>query len=403
MIKNFLPILKGRIPGQIIIQMTNNCNAKCPQCGMNINEKIKRNTLNKSKVKEIIDYASLNKFQSISFTGGEPLLYLDDLLEYIEYAYKKEIPLIRTGTNGFIFKNFSKDNFTSEIEKVVIKIKKSHLRNFWISIDSSDIKTHEEIRGLSGVIKGIEKSLPIFHKNNIYPAANLGINRYMSKSLLNSNGKVTEKVMENSFREFLNHVINLGFTMTNMCYPMSINKKSSNLDSIYGASSTKDIVNFTKEEKVIIFNAALKVIPEYRNKIQIFTPRVSLYSLINDLKYENKIFSYPCKGGIDFFFVDSENGKVYPCGFRGNEEIDIKRLNKIKNKPICRKCDWECFRDPSELLGSFSNFFISPTKTFNKTIFKKEYLKLLIEDIKYYKKCNYFNGREKPFLLRINK
>jgi hypothetical protein len=30
--------------------------------------------------------------------------------------------------------------------------------------------------GLNGVIKGIEKALPIFHKHGIYPAANLGIN-----------------------------------------------------------------------------------------------------------------------------------------------------------------------------------------------------------------------------------
>ena len=33
------------------------------------------------------------------------------------------------------------------------------------------------MRGLPGVVQGIEQSLPIFHANGIYPAVNLGINR----------------------------------------------------------------------------------------------------------------------------------------------------------------------------------------------------------------------------------
>lgn len=59
------------------------------------------------------------------------------------------------------------------------RLSKTNLRNLWISIDSADASTHEQMRGLHGVIEGIKIALPIFHEYGIFPAANLGINRNM--------------------------------------------------------------------------------------------------------------------------------------------------------------------------------------------------------------------------------
>jgi MoaA/NifB/PqqE/SkfB family radical SAM enzyme len=72
---NLRPLLKGRLPGQLIIQYSNHCNADCPQCGMRRSEQIHRSTLDQQRVKELIDTAAKNGIQSLSFTGGEPLIF----------------------------------------------------------------------------------------------------------------------------------------------------------------------------------------------------------------------------------------------------------------------------------------------------------------------------------------
>jgi hypothetical protein len=46
-------------------------------------------------------------------------------------------------------------------------------------MDSAGPERHERLRGLPGVIRGIERVLPLMHAAGLYPAANLGINRYM--------------------------------------------------------------------------------------------------------------------------------------------------------------------------------------------------------------------------------
>lgn len=395
---NIKKIFSGRIPGQVIIQYTDRCNATCPQCNMRRTSDFQRHKIPKEEVIKIIDACSKNSVQALSFTGGETFLYQDELLELIKYATSKGIPLIRTGTNAFFLMNYEAPDFDYKINKLAEDLAKTNLRNLWISIDSMDPDTHEKMRGLPGVIKGIEKALPIFHKNGIYPAANLGINRNTG-----GEGKIPSKMEDEkhfyycfreAFKGFYDFVIGLGFTMTNVCYPMNIEKSEENgTNPIYGASSPTNIVSFNSQEKVQIFSALKDTIIEYRDKIKIFTPLVSLYSLIKE--YQGDL-SYPkaCRGGVDFFFIDSNTINAYPCGFRGDESfgkyynIDMATIDK---NPYCKLCDWECFRDPSEQIGFLIDILQNPIKAIKNR--DKEYRKLWIKDLLYYKKCNFFDGR----------
>lgn len=400
-------ILKGRIPGQLIIQYTDACNALCPQCSMRRTENFRRSKLSKSEIHKIIDSAAAQGVQALSFTGGEPFLYQDELIGLIQYASDKGIPFIRTGTNGYMFTNWHSPEYVYEIHELAEKLARTKLRNLWISIDSADVRTHEEMRGLHGVIKGIEIALPIFHEYGIYPAANLGINRNTGGL-----GRISMKMEDEAafyeefkaaFEQFYRFVIDLGFTMTNACYPMSFHENEfgenavdgAGEKAVYGAGSSSAIVTFTNEEKVQIFKALMDTIPKFRSRIRIFTPLVSLYSLIRQYR-GNDAFSLPCRGGIDFFYIDARGGNTYPCGYRGEEnlgkfyELDMK---KLEQKPYCRSCDWECFRDPSEQVG----FLIETVKNPIKAIRTKEpdYRRLWNQDMKYYGQCSYFNGRKK--------
>lgn len=86
-----------------MIQYTDACNAACSQCGMRATEKFKRSVLDVDYVKKIIDHCAENQVEAISFTGGEPLLYLDNIVELITCANRAGIQYNRTGTNGFLF------------------------------------------------------------------------------------------------------------------------------------------------------------------------------------------------------------------------------------------------------------------------------------------------------------
>ncbi len=153
-------MLKGRMPGQLVIQITDRCNATCPQCGMRKTNKFDRTRLSNDQLKAVIDSAGEKNFQAISFTGGEPMLLGKDLPGLIRHAGAAGIPYIRTGTNGFFFAGHNKPEFTDKVKAIADELADTPLRNFWISLDSSVADIHEQMRGFEGVVRGMEKHCP---------------------------------------------------------------------------------------------------------------------------------------------------------------------------------------------------------------------------------------------------
>jgi hypothetical protein len=115
---------------------------------------------------------------------------------------------------------------------------------------------------------------------------------------------------------------------------------------------------------------------------------------------------YPCRGGIDFFFIDSKDGNTYPCGYRGHEnmgkywDLDKTPINKSFD---CRQCDWECFRDPSELFGPILQGFSRPFSLLKKYRWDPRFFHLWLEDTKYYKATDFFDGRQPPDYGRLRR
>lgn len=405
-------ISKKKVPGQLIIQITDRCNGTCPQCGMRKSENFKRSSISLDKIKEMIDAALEQNIEVVSFTGGEPLLRLNLLIQSIDYANERGMKYIRTGTNGFVFKNPESPRFQDSIKKIVEKLANTALRNFWISIDSADAATHEQMRGLPGVIKGIEKAIPLFHEAGLYPSANLGINRNIAGAscppTLTGNTVIDESLFLEQFRtafgSFFSFVQSLGFTMVNTCYPMSIESDlgSEKLSAIYSATASDSIVNFSQQEKALIYKALMDTIPKFRSKLRIFSPRCSLYSLSNFYGKGRKSPFY-CRGGIDFFFIDAATQNTYPCGYRGNEDLGtLNRVGLLQQTSVqCDKCDWECFRDPSELFGPLVMLREKPSRLIRHAISEPAFYKAWIEDIGYYFACELFDARKPPNMTKL--
>lgn len=402
---------RRQVPGQLVIQLTDRCNAFCPQCGMRVTERFPRSRLSVDDVKRILDCAAERGVTVVSFTGGEPFLFLQELTELIRYAGRAGIEYVRTGTNGFLFVEERQSHFESRVKEIAESLAGTPLRNLWISIDSAKPEVHEKMRGFPGVIKGIEKALPLFHAFGIYPSANLGINRNMGHAIQapsESRETAPDRLYHEfgrAFHAFYDFVLNLGFTIVNVCYPMSIDgaETDSGLSPVYAATSTEHLVRFSKDEKSAMFKALLDTVPEFRSRIRVFSPRSSIYALSR--YYETGTQSiHPCRGGIDFFFIDSKDGDTYPCGYRGLENLGKywdPGWHSARNQSPCRRCDWECFRDPSELFGPLLHAFSNPLTLAARVRKDPMFYRLWFEDLKYYQACDLFNGRRAPDSRRL--
>jgi len=393
MILKLLKLIAGKIPGQVIIQITNYCNGSCPQCGMRKGSVINRCNLPEEKIKRTVKQCVKNGMEAVSFTGGEPFINMTRLFDLLDFAGKAGVQYLRTGTNGYMFAGADMEKITAFAKQ----LSATKVRNFWISLDSADTEVHENRRGLPGVIEGIKKALPIFHEHGLYPASNLGINRNISgKTITHLEGEHDIERFLNEFKAgfaaFFQKAIDIGFTMTNVCYPMSSSNEEIT-NAAYGAISDEYAVNFSKEELKLVFKALMETISEFRDKIRIFTPLSVLYVMSKG----DESLLFPCYGGIRYFYMDSRDGHVYPCGFLGEkdlgDDLDKAIKNNRKEKPHCFKCHWECFRDPSQLFGLARYVFWHPIKTLIRKKPDPVMLKLWREDIKYYIKHKLFSGR----------
>ncbi|THB71892.1 MAG: radical SAM protein [Desulfovibrio sp.] len=407
-------LFRGRVPGQVVMQYSDQCNASCAQCGMRISNKYPRTKMEKDHAKKLIDAMAEKGVQALSFTGGEPLLHLGEIAELSRHAAEAGIRFIRTGTNGYIFKGADQPGFKDKISRYAETLANTPINTFWVSVDSAKPEMHERNRGLPGVIAGIEQALPIFHDMGVFPSANLGINRYTggdgTEALRAGTGEDFDnqefyELARRAFRKFYSFVHGLGFTIVNACYPMSLDSEEAEAQAIYAATSEDDFISFTPEEKIYLFKALFNTIPEFRAKMRIFSPRSSLLALIR--QYEgNPEAGYACRGGIDFFFIDSKDNNTYPCGYRGSENLgsfaDID-LGKIDAKAHCRECDWECFRDPSELIGPIQDILRRPYRIATRFITDWAMTRIWYEDLKYYRACEFFNGRTPPNLRKLDR
>ena len=408
-------LLQNRHPGQLIIQLTDQCNATCPHCGMRVTNRYKRRHLDLDRVKQIIDQAAQKNVAALSFTGGEPMLRRKDLTALIAHAHQAGIPFIRTGTNGFFLAHSTadRDRFHTEITEIASGLANANLRNFWISVDSCEPEVHDTMRGFTGLFKGIETALPIFHSHSLYPSVNLGINR-------NVGGKLTSTLSPEDFQDprayldtfrerytkaldrFYRRVIDMGFTILNTCYPMSVDPNEKNgMQAVYAATAEDRLVKFSHGEKAILFEVLMDCVKKFRSKIRIFSPLTSLYTLHRH--YEGTLpLRHPaaaCRGGIDFFFIDAQSGHTFPCGYRGGEDMGAYpdlNLRAIDTRRECRLCDWECFRDPSELFSSFLQLPHQPIQLARRCKEDLKYLEYWISDINYYRSCDFFDGRKPP-------
>jgi hypothetical protein len=400
-------LLLGKAPRQVVVQITDRCNATCPQCSMRVTAGGRRSTMPVDTAFMVIEHAAAARVRAISFTGGEPLLDVGLVTRLVRYARQRGIEYTRTGTNGHLFAVNDSRVVADRAGRLADKLVSAGLRNLWISLDSADPATHEAMRGLPGVVAGIERALPIFHDLGLYPAVNLGLTRGLGGPALpdwEAGPEAFEAEAREGLRRFFSRAVELGFTMANVCYPMSVEPSRDHLEAVYAATSPSRLVRFSRPEKRALFEALRDVLPEFRSQMRIFTPLSSVDSLAAQYASPpSPTPGYACRGGVDYVFVDT-HGHAYPCGYRGADdlgpfvELDFGRLARTSE---CRRCDWECFRDPSELFGPAVGIRRLAATLARSARGDDRRLGLWWDDVLYCRAAGMFDGRRAPDSARL--
>jgi hypothetical protein len=371
-------LMKGKVPRQLYIRYYNIAGE-----GKSKNERNLQKVMDFEYIKMIIRCSSLNEFETLTFVGDEMMFDIEEFLELVEFADINGIKNIKTGFNEKIFSEYEEDYYERKIGDIAKKISLSPLKTLYINIDSINSKIHEERKGMLGIINGIVKAIPIFHEFGIYPCATMNITQYLGgEDTIGLNiYKVGEKeyynIYKNVFRQYLNYIIDLGFTMVNLGYEISEDKSI-----------------FSKSEKLAILKALYDILPEYRHRIRIHLPRCAIYSVIKAMENNSKF--HMCRAGCDFFYINTENEIVSPCIYKKKEDlgefydIEFENVERIN----CSYNNWGCLSTEAEFFGAMTETSKNISSCMMDILEPGKYMKLCKEDANYYKKCDFFDGRK---------
>ena len=127
---------RSKHPKEIHLMVTSKCNMKCVMCDYwRINNK--RDELEWDDLKKLINQMEQLKIRNMVITGGEPLTRTD-IFDFIELARSKNIN-VNLVSNGYLINSQVVENF-----------KDIGLDSVTISIDGSNEKIHDKIRGVNG-------------------------------------------------------------------------------------------------------------------------------------------------------------------------------------------------------------------------------------------------------------
>lgn len=114
--------------------ITKRCNANCKHCSVPINSDLTENGYkNMGVVKESFRYLLDNyPITSVMAYGGEPLLFVDNIVELFQIANSYGVQVIDLITSGFV----SHKTTAKEIYRIVDKLSESGVKRILLSVDA---------------------------------------------------------------------------------------------------------------------------------------------------------------------------------------------------------------------------------------------------------------------------
>lgn len=163
-------LLKKNIPSAVILGLTYQCQCRCPHCSVSYSNFNKKERMSNQQLKLLMNKIAKLSIPKINFFGGEPLLLNSDLIELVEYGFKKGLS-ISIDTNGILL-----------TEDFIKALKKAGVNNINISLDSSECDLHDKLRVFPGAFDKVITALRLCVKEGI-PCL---ISTYASKRTIHS-------------------------------------------------------------------------------------------------------------------------------------------------------------------------------------------------------------------------
>jgi MoaA/NifB/PqqE/SkfB family radical SAM enzyme len=304
-------VLEHGGPGYLQFAITNVCNAKCDFCGFAVDrfDPKQRRNVSLREAKDVIDICLRNHIGYLLFVGGEPLVHRD-LQAMVRYAAERGIrPMICT--NGSLW-----------TEENMRQLARNGLSSVIMSVDSEDVRRHEQNRGLPDVCRKIQRANAVF--------AELGIQTTAS---------VTASKLIEDYDELPAFLKHLGFRSCTFSYPLTA------LGSSYLSFSNSSLVSYRTEELIDVFERIKRL--KHNSGFPIVNPTESLCEMQRHLRGEREKFG--CLGGHKYFYLDW-NLNLYRCHFWETPMCNIYEFNPSKLiRDGCTRCMIDCYRDPSVL------------------------------------------------------
>ncbi len=298
-------------PGYLQFAITNICNARCEFCGFAVNqlESNQRRSVTLAEARDVIDVCVRNRIGYLLFVGGEPMVHRD-LPAMVRYATQCGIrPMICT--NGSLWTDDSMRRYAADGLSSVI-----------MSIDAPDRALHERHRGLADVCRKIQDANRLF--------AHLGVQAVAS---------VTVSRLIRDYSDLPAFLSELGFRNCTFSYPLTT------LGSSYLSCSKSDLVSYTKEELIDVFDRIKEL--KRAGAIGVLNPLESLSEMQRHLRGEPERFE--CLGGYKYFYLDW-NLNLYRCHYWEEPMCHIGDFEASKLiRDGCTRCMIDCYRDPSVL------------------------------------------------------
>ena len=146
-------MIKKYAPKSALYELTLGCNMKCTHCGSSAGKK-RKSELNTKQWNSVTRQLVLLGCKKIAILGGEPFLRKDwyEISKTIK-EYKLKLLFI---SNGFLVNN-----------QLIEKLRKLNPYAVAISVDGSNKKTHDSIRGINGSFERCKKAIKLLKQANI--------------------------------------------------------------------------------------------------------------------------------------------------------------------------------------------------------------------------------------------
>ena len=302
-------VLQHGGPGYLQFAITNICNAKCDFCGFAVDrfDPKQRRSVSLEEAKDVIDICRRNHIGYLLFVGGEPLVH-KDLRAMVRYAAQCGIhPMICT--NGSLW--------TDENIRLLAR---EGLSSVIMSIDSEDVRRHEQNRGLPDVCRKIQRANAAF--------AELGIQTTAS---------VTASKLIQDWEKLPEFLATLGFRSCTFSYPLTA------LGSSYLSFSNSNLVSYRTEELIEVFERMKRL--KRTSGFPVVNPSESMTEMQRHLRGEREKFG--CLGGHKYFYLDW-NLNLYRCHYWETPMCNIYEFDQSKLiRDGCTRCMIDCYRDPS--------------------------------------------------------